>query len=232
MWARTHKFLSPPVFTGDEEKTRVARMLNTILLIILLMVAVFSIPAFIAAPALQRIFIELVLILTVVVMLVLMRRGQVRLASILLSVVLWIVVSIGTYLSGGLHGSILGSYFGIILIVGLLLGNWTALGFGLLSISYVGWLVYADFRGLLPAASSYTTPFTLWGEFSAVIIGMIGLLTLVMTNLRRAYEHAKRKESEMSFKLVESQQLAVWAQEASDFKSQLLARVSHELRTP
>jgi len=36
----------------------------------------------------------------------------------------------------------------------------------------------------------------------------------------------------MSHKLVESQQLAIWAQEANDFKSRLLARVSHELRTP
>jgi signal transduction histidine kinase len=32
--------------------------------------------------------------------------------------------------------------------------------------------------------------------------------------------------------LVESEQLSVWAQEASDFKSHILARVSHELRTP
>jgi signal transduction histidine kinase len=32
--------------------------------------------------------------------------------------------------------------------------------------------------------------------------------------------------------LIESQQLAIWVQEASDIKSRLLARVSHELRTP
>ena len=61
---------------------------------------------------------------------------------------------------------------------------------------------------------------------------MLGLLALIMTTLQHAYERAKRKEAEMSYKLVESQQLAIWAQEASDIKSRLLARVSHELRTP
>jgi signal transduction histidine kinase len=61
---------------------------------------------------------------------------------------------------------------------------------------------------------------------------MVGLFALLMNNLKLAYERTKRKENELAFRLVESQQLAVWAQEASDFKTHLLARVSHELRTP
>jgi signal transduction histidine kinase len=106
------------------------------------------------------------------------------------------------------------------------------LAFGLASITFAGWLVYADYQGLLPPPPATITQIAFWGEFSAVLIGTIGLLALVVTNLQRAYERAKRKESEMSFKLVESQQLTIWAQEASEFKSRLLARVSHELRTP
>jgi len=232
MWARTRKILFPPVFPADEEKTRVAGMLNTILLIVLLMVVAFTIPAFIITPSLQRILVELVLILAAVGMLILMRRGYVRLTSAIFSSILLIVVSIGTYISGGLRGSILSAYFGIILITGLLLGNWTALAFGLISIAFTGWLVYADAQNLLPPVPASTSLLTFWSEFSAVLIGMIGLLALVMTNLQRAYERAKRKEAEISFKLVESQQLAIWVQEASDIKSRLLARVSHELRTP
>lgn len=232
MWARICKFLSPPVFPGDEEKTRVAGMLNTILLIVLLMVMAFAIPAFVIASDLQRILVELVLVLVTVGMQFLMRRGYVRLAAIILSFALLAVVSIGTYLSGGLRGSILSAYFGIVFIAGILLGNWAALASSLVSIAFTGWLVYADAQGLLPPVPAYTSPVTFWGEFSVVLIGVAGVLALVMANLRRAYERAKRKEAEMSFKLIESQQLAIWAQEASDIKSRLLARVSHELRTP
>ena len=231
-WARIRKALSPPVFLGDEEKTRLASMLNTILLIVLLMVVTFTIPAFVMTPNLQRILLGFVLVLVVVGVQTLMRQGRVRLAAIVLSSILFIVVSIGTYLSGGFRGSHLSAYFGIVLIAGLLLGSWAALAFGLASIVFAGWLVYADAQGLLPQVAGVTTLVTFWGEFSAVLIGVIGLLALVMTNLQQAYQRAKRKESEMAFKLVESQQLAIWAQEASDFKSRLLARVSHELRTP
>ena len=232
MWARIRKILSPPVFPGDEEKTRAAGLLNTILLIILLMVVAFMLPAFIITLNLKRIMVELVILLTAFGVLILMRRGHVRLAAFALSIVLLVVVSIGTYLLGGMRGSILSAYFGIILIVGLLLGNWMALAFGVLSIAYTGWLVYADAQGLLLPPPAYVSPVTLWGEFSATLIGVIGLSALVTTTLQCAYERAKRKESELSFKLIESQQLAIWAQEASEFKSRLLARVSHELRTP
>ncbi len=232
MWAQFRKILSPPVFPGDEDKTRVADMLNTILLIVLLTVVAYTILAFINTPSLQRILVELVLILTAFGMLVLMRRGYVRMAAIALPSFLLIIVSLGTYLSGGLRGSILSSYFGIVFIAGLLLGKWAVLYFGLTSIAFAGWLVYADAQHLLPPASVYVSPILFWGEFSATLLGLVGLLALVMTTLQHAYERAKRKESEMSYKLVESQQLAIWAQEASDIKSRLLARVSHELRTP
>jgi signal transduction histidine kinase len=230
MWARIRKFLSPPVFPGVEEKTRIASMLNTVLLIVLLTVMLFAVPVFIATPNLKKIAVELVLILTAFGMLTLMRRGHVRSASIILSMVLFVAVSVGMYMSGGLRGSGLSSYFGIVVIVGLLLGYWTALAFGLVSIAFCGWLIYADAQHLLP--STATSLFAIWGEFSVALIGVIGLLALVTTSLQRANEHAKQKESEMSFKLIESQQLAIWAQEASDIKSRLLARVSHELRTP
>ena len=124
------------------------------------------------------------------------------------------------------------AYFGIIMIAGLLLGSRAALGFGLVTIAFTGWLVYADARQLLPPVAEYTTLTMLWGEFSAVLIAMVGLFALVMNHLKLAYERTKRKEKELAFRLVESEQLTLWAQEASDFKTHLLARVSHELRTP
>jgi signal transduction histidine kinase len=226
------KLLSPPVFVDDEYQIRVAGMLNAVLLIVSSTVVLFAMLTNIAAPNFGRITVELFLLVTPIGLLILMRHGYVRLASIVFPSVLWIVVSIGSYLSGGLRGSSLSAYFGIPIIAGLLLGNRTALAFGLMSIAYTGWLVYADAQNLLPKVPVSTTLFTFWGEFSAVLIGMIGLLALVMNTLQHAYERAKRKEAEMAFKVVESQQLAIWAQEASDIKSRLLARVSHELRTP
>jgi signal transduction histidine kinase len=232
MWAHIRKYLSPPIFQGDEEKTRTASFLNTILLIVLLMVVVFASLTFFLTLNFGRVIIELFLVLLSLSMLLLMRRGHVRLASVIFSSALLVIVSIGTFLSGGFRGSTMSAYIGIIIITGLLLGNWAALMYALFTIAFTGWMVYADSLYMLPLAFEKTDLILLWGEFSSILIGIVGLLALVTTNLQRALERAKGKEKELSFKLVESQQLSIWAQEASDFKSHLLARVSHELRTP
>jgi signal transduction histidine kinase len=230
--ARIRKLLSPPVFPGDEEKTRIADLLNAILLSVLSVAVMFGIPAVIITPTLIRILVELALILALVSLLVLLRSGRVRLASAILSTALLISVSIGSFLAGGFRGSTLSAYFAIVLIAGLLLGSRTAIAFGLVAITFTGWLVYADGRNWLPPVPENTTLITLWGEFAAVLIVILGLFALVMNNLRLAYERIKRHERDLAFKLVESEQVSIWAQEISDFKTHLLSKVSHELRTP
>jgi signal transduction histidine kinase len=232
MRTRLRKILSPPVFSKDKEKTRIADLLNAILLSVLFVALVFGMPSIIITPSLKRILAELTLILATVGLLFLLRSGRVRLASALFSLVLLFAVSIGSYRAGGFGGSTMSAYFGIILIAGLLLGSRAAFAFGLAAIAFTGWLVYADARQLLPPVSEFTTQTTLWGEFSVVLIVMVVLFALVMNNLRLAHERTKRHEKELAFRLVESEQLSIWAQEASDFKTHLLSKVSHELRTP
>ena len=229
---RLRTFLSPPVFPDDEEKTRVAGFLNTILLIVLLMVVAFASLTFLLTLDLKRILIELFLAVLSFGILLLMHKGYVRLASILFSSALLIIISVGTYLSGGFGGTTMSAYIGIVIITALLLGNWMALIYALISILFTGWMVYDDSLYVLPIVTEKTGLILLWGEFSSVLLGIVGLLVLVMNNLKRAYKRARQREGELAYKLVESQQLSVWAQEASDLKSHILARVSHELRTP
>lgn len=226
------RLLAPPVFAEDEEKTRVAGLLNVILMIVLGLVVAFTIPAVIMTPSLGRILVELFILLVVVGMLVLMHRGYVRLSAFLLSSILWVSISFGTYQAGGFRGSTMSAYFGIILIAGLLLGNVAAVLFGGLSILFTGWLLYADAHHLVPSTVAYATPATFWSEFSTVVVGVVGLLALVMNSLQRALERARRNERELALKVFEVQQLAKAALEASEFKTRLIARVSHELRTP
>jgi signal transduction histidine kinase len=232
LWQGFREALSAPVFPDDEEKTRVAGFLNTILLIVLLMLVVFASLSFIITLNFSRILIELFLILVSIGMLFLMRSGYVRLASIIFSSALLIIVSLGTYLSGGFGGTTMSAYIGIIIITGILLGNRVALTYALISIVFTGWLVYDESLYMLPIIAERTDLFLLWGEFSSVLLGIVGLVALMLTNLKRSHERTLRREEELAFRLVESQQLSVWAQEASDFKSHILARVSHELRTP
>lgn len=223
---------APPTFEGNEEKTRVARLLHIILIVVMALVMMFSVPAFLMTPEIGRVLIELTLALWSLLMLILLRRGFVYLAGFLLSFTLWAVVSYGTYEAGGFRGSTMSAYFGIILIAELLLGSRAGLVFGILSIVVTGLMYYGDELGWIPSPATYATLATFWIEFSVVVIGVVGLLSLVINSLRSALDRARRNEQELALQIEESQVLAQKATEANEFKSQLLARISHELRTP
>lgn len=225
-------FLRAPTFVDDEEKTRVARLLNVILITVMALVMMFSVPALVMTPRIGRVLIELILALWSLFMLVLLHRGYVRPAGFLLSLTLWLTVSYGTYEAGGFRGSTMSAYFGIILIAELVLGVRAGAIFGALSIMVTGWMLYADQQGLLPPPPSYAVLSTFWIEFSVVVIGVVALLSLVINGLQQALDRARRNEKELAIKVKEVEELAQKAAEANAFKSQLIARVSHELRTP
>ncbi|MBX3060832.1 MAG: hypothetical protein KF770_30595 [Anaerolineae bacterium] len=230
--SRIRTWIAPPTFPHDEEKTRIARLLNIILITVMCLVMLFSVPALVMTPQIGRVLIELVLAFWSLLMLLLLHRGHVRLAGFLLSITLWLVVSYGTYEAGGFRGSTMSAYFGIILIAELLLGIWAGVVMGGLSIAVTGWMIYAEAHDLLPVPPSYVTQITLWIEFSVVVIGVVALLSLVMNSLHQALERARRNEKELAVKVVEVQELAQKAIDASEFKTRLIARISHELRTP
>ena len=229
-WLR--KTFASPVFEGDEEKTRVARLLNVILLFVMTLVMLFSVPAWFTTPEVGRIAIELFLALWAVIMLVMLHRSFVRRSGFMLSFTLWAAVTYGTYEAGGFYGSIMSAYFGIILIAELLLGVWAGALFGGLSVIAAGLMMYLDSLGLLPPAPDYITHVTFFWEFASVVIGVVALLSLVMGSLSQALDRARRNEKELAQKVEEVQMLAQQAIEASEFKTRMLARVSHELRTP
>lgn len=232
MLDRLPTFLKPPVFPEDKEKTRIARLLNIILITVMTLIMLFSVPAFLMTPQLGRILIEIFLVFWSFLMLMLLRQGRVYLAGFLLSLTLWVVVSYGTYEAGGFRGSTMSAYFGIIIIAELLLGSRAGAVFGLLSIIVTGLMYLGDESGWMPPAAEYATLETFWVEFSVVVIGVVGLLSLVINSLRRALERAQRNERALALKMEEAQQLAQKANEANEFKTQLIARISHELRTP
>ena len=111
MWARFKELLSPPVFPESEEKTRIADLLNAILLSFLFVTVVFGIPAVILTPTLKRILVELALVLTLAGLLVLLRRGRIHLTSTIFSSLLLVSFSAIAYLVGGFRGSTMSAYF-------------------------------------------------------------------------------------------------------------------------
>jgi len=224
--------LAPPVFKGDEEKTRTARTLNFILLVVLALLLVFAVPTTLVFTYKLGSVIEVILVIWTLGMLLLLRRGYVRQAAFALSLTLWAVVSYGTYISGGFHGSIMSSYYGIVLIAWLVLGTRAGMTFAFLSIGFTGWLGYADLNGLLPPHSEYTAPFILWAEFSSVMIFVVLAIALLTSDLRNALALTRQDAKELQDAAIKAQVLVDRAEQANRFKDSLIHRISHELRNP
>ncbi|MBN1584521.1 MAG: hypothetical protein JXA89_27695, partial [Anaerolineae bacterium] len=153
MFERLLRWLSPPVFDGDEQKTSSAGLLNTILIAM----ACFSLvgTVLVLLSSLVRwqfnLIFGLVLALTSFALLVLIRRGRVRLAAVVLCLVLWALVTWQMCADqGGIRGSTGTMFFLIIIIAGLLLSGRAVVSFGALVLVTVVVLYVLEVREVVP----------------------------------------------------------------------------------
>jgi methyl-accepting chemotaxis protein len=194
MLAKVKHLLAAPTFE-DDEKTRVAKGLNAILLLILAVVTVYAI-TLLASPNWAHGLATAGSITALSLgMLVLTRRGHVRLAGVILSSTLWIVLTVFIYLTGGVRGISIGRYFGVILISGLLLGRYAAVVFAGLSIAAgLGMALTAD---MLPAPAA-RTPLDAWLEIAVTTVGFTALLYLAIRSLDNTLKRSRHNERELT----------------------------------
>ena len=141
MWAALKRFFAPPVFVGDEDKTRSAQLLNTLLILVFVGVTIFAVSVLLTLqnemePLVLAIAITLVVV--TIVLYVLLRRGFVLAVGIMLALTLWVGFSIPMFSFAGIHDSAITGYFFIIAMVGVVAG-WRSMLFfsGLTSVALI-----------------------------------------------------------------------------------------------
>ena len=182
-----NRFLTTPVFPGDEERTRVAGFINAIVLSNILILALFIITR--VATGASELFgtANLVLagiIITLSVVWLFMRAGWVRLAGYLHVTTIWLASTMIAQLSGGINSTTFTSYFVVMLMAGLLLGWRPAIAFTILSILAV--FQFADSE-----------------TFGAAIEGTVLLifgaifLYLIISSLQKAVQRAQANSNDL-----------------------------------
>lgn len=190
------KIIQPPVFEKDEEKTNQAYLLNILLWALILAPLPYVVYVFIALPELSlRALIQAGFGETVnIVLLVLMRRGHVRLASILQVIAFWLFFTVTAFTASGIRDE--GYLFGyplVILIAGLLLGSQTAIGVTILSLVSGLAMVAANNLGLIVSPDERPALFT-WIT-SVVIFPIIATLQyLTSRTMQDAIQRAQKSE--------------------------------------
>ena len=129
------RLFAPPVFANDRNKTWAASRLNTILWFVLVIVIVYFVYSLFILW-LTGMAVAVTIMAVDLAALVLMRRGYVQPASILLCATFWLVFTAGSFSTWGIQGTYAASYFGVILMAGLLLGAYAAVAFAGLPINH------------------------------------------------------------------------------------------------
>ncbi|HMD80894.1 MAG TPA: GAF domain-containing protein [Anaerolineales bacterium] len=181
------RFLAPPVFPKDEEKTRSAGFINAIVLTNIALLVVFIIIRVVTGQgylfgSANIILAGIIAILSVVWFL--MRAGWVKVAGYLHVTTIWLASTIIALMSGGINSTAFASYFVVMLIAGLLLGWRPAVGFTILSIV---------------AAFRLADQETLGNAIEGTVLFIFGaiFLYLIISSLQNALIKAQANASEL-----------------------------------
>lgn len=197
MLDRIRTLLQPPVFDRDLDKTRLARLLNTILLSSLAATIIFAAlapvsPEFIA----RRLLISGAIIALVMLMLNMMHRGKVRDAAFGTCYGLWAILLIGAGWSGGVSAPSFGAITIVIVGTGLILGVRSAFVLALLSVVAGGVLLIAGEMGILPEQTQGVPQVSYWLAQSLYFVLAAVLLSLAIRGIFSGYERAKKEIEE------------------------------------
>lgn len=191
---KLRQFFAPPIFE-DQEKTRIAAILNTVLyscitmLVVLNMILVMQ--SLISGQEFPDLIVSGTAIGSFIVLIVLMRLGFVNQVSLLLSFVISAVLAIALLRSEALMSPTITGYFVVIIIAGLLSGGWPALGMAFINLLCLGVLNYLATQGTLqiePLPENTLVTLGVLLSLSAL------LLSLASRSIRDALEKARQNE--------------------------------------
>ena len=185
-----------PVFPEDEDKTRKARYANAIALALIVIILGYETAARLTSGTTQLSLFDLIMFavaLTIMAGLSLLRRGYVRLASILLVSLIWLASNGAAATSFGIRDTSFIINLSIILMAGLLLGWQEAVVVTLLSIFAGFGLAYIEQSGLIGSrdypAASFAQDMTFVFGLNAVLIYL--LINGLESAIKRAQTNAK-----------------------------------------
>ena len=194
MTARIWPFFAPPRLK-DEDETRKAALLNLILLTIWGINLLYLLVSAVVGKHYQ---LQLILIALLCIGFVglrhLLRRGSIRLVSIIIVGFLWVSTTFSALVFGGIHAHPFNTYIVCIFISGLLLGGRWGVGLaGLSTLAGLG-MLWADAKGLLLADDIAHIPLLIWwSEALAFTIAAL-LLHVTTASLKNALTHVRQSE--------------------------------------
>jgi methyl-accepting chemotaxis protein len=195
-FTRIKNLMKAPVFEDDEEKTRVAKLLNITAWFYLVMLLIIGFVILLTNPSEFLIpgVILAVLMIPVISALVLMRNGRVHLGGWVFILTLWVCYVGLVFLSNGLKSSLVITFIPLIIMAGLILGGRAAIVVSSLSaLALIGFIPIQSKAPLNPMVEM-DDPVSLSLLFLFDIFQAGALLYLASDSISKALARARNNE--------------------------------------
>lgn len=200
------RIFAPPIFE-DEEKTRIAALLNSILLAVIVIGATYTI----IAPFLLGQYVSAVLTATIVVASLisrqLMRNGYISAATIILLTIFHVVLVASIAVSGGIFGA---SYFSLVMttvVAGILLGGRSAYIMAVInSLTGLGVMLLQE---QLPEPMIPQMPITFWSSLVVYVFFIAALQNASRRGFDRLLDNLRSAQNKLTETNRELQKIGV-----------------------
>jgi len=226
MKPRFNRYLQAPVFEDDEEKSRTARVLNALqlALITVTILAAFA-SVFVFPEKLLSLVVVAGLAAVLAISRVLMYRGHMRSASIIILTGLWLVVTGLVTVAGGMNSIDAVYYLTLTIIGGLLLGSRASIVMAVIS-SLVGLAMALSEVWGHPLPKLFPVPpLSGWINFSFSLFIIVITSNIALTNLHNALTLARRRMEERHKAKQETERLLTRVQEQARQVQQVMDTV-------
>lgn len=210
MFEKVKKWLAPPIFPNDEDKTRKAWVLSTVLASILKIAIPVTLAIFFVLVQKIGVSILLVLLLSLVVgSYSLLHKGQVDAASRTYVVGVWILFTLLYILGGRTTSTASNLLIAVVVTAGILLGRSGALTFAILSSLVILTMALLETNGYPMLILFPGPPLPSWVAWTISVLLTLQPLDLTLQRITRSTETLRESEERLKF-VLEGSQLGYW----------------------
>jgi signal transduction histidine kinase len=232
MLINIRRWLGPPSFEGDEDKSRAATLLNIILWILIAAALIYGVFAPIRPELVfRRTLIIVPFVLALLLFKQLVNWGYVRTTGILTVFAIWLLITSAMFSGADYNNPAFMGYLVVIVCAGLIL-NWrAAFGWSLFSIFTSAILLILGQKGVLPH-SEPLPPFAFWAAQAVYILVSTLLISQSLRKIDEALAKAQRELNERE-RVEAKHEKAIQELETKNAELERFTyTVSHDLKSP